>query len=128
MPLTTPASRAVVLMLFCAALAPGTSFAQSTEISTEFLMTLYAPLNTPQAIDESLLILSEVRFFHSPLGQTKRPVADIQRLLTLAGLTSIYRSTADGRSRINETVFGKTRVLVSNWYGAFWPDPVVAPM
>ena len=56
MPLTTPASRAVVLMLFCAALAPGTSFAQSTEISTEFLMTLYAPLNTPQAIDKSLLI------------------------------------------------------------------------
>jgi len=56
MPLRTPASWSIVLMLLFAILAPNTSFAQSTEISTEYLMTLYAPLNTPQAIDESLVI------------------------------------------------------------------------
>ena len=56
MPLRTPASRSVALMLLFAILAPNTSFAQSTEISTEYLMTLYAPLNAPQAIDESLVI------------------------------------------------------------------------
>ena len=29
---------------------------QSTEISTEYLMTMYAPLDAPDAIDESLII------------------------------------------------------------------------
>jgi hypothetical protein len=56
MSLRTPAGRAVALMLSCAILVSNTSFAQSTEISTEYLMTLYAPLNAPQAIDESLVI------------------------------------------------------------------------
>ena len=37
-------------------LIPCTVFAQSTTISTEYLMTMHAPLKAPQVIDESLLI------------------------------------------------------------------------
>jgi len=34
--------------------------AQSTEISAEYLMTLHAPLDSPQVIDESLLIFNVI--------------------------------------------------------------------
>ncbi len=58
MPKITPINRSLVLLLLFAALIPCTLFAQSTEISTECLMTLHAPLIAPQAIDESLFIYS----------------------------------------------------------------------
>ena len=56
MPLRTPANRSILIMLLFATTIPCTLFAQSTEITTEYLMTLYAPLNEPQAIDESMFI------------------------------------------------------------------------
>ena len=43
-------------MLLFATTIPCTLFAQSTEITTEYLMTLHAPLDAPQAIDDSLVI------------------------------------------------------------------------
>ncbi len=45
-------SAALCLIAFASAL-PG---AQTAKISTEYLMTLYAPLDTPQEIDDSLTI------------------------------------------------------------------------
>ncbi len=51
-----PVNQSVVPLLLFAALIPCALFAQSTEITTEYLMTLYAPLNAPQAIDESMFI------------------------------------------------------------------------
>jgi hypothetical protein len=53
---------------------------QSTEISTEYLMTLYAPLDAPDAIDESLFIYNvrEGGWVKGPRieGTLKAPGAD----------------------------------------------------
>lgn len=47
----------VLPVLFCAlALSSSIAHAQTTTITTEYLMTLYAPLEAPQAIDSSLNI------------------------------------------------------------------------
>ncbi len=56
MPLRTLANRLILIMLLFATTIPCTLFAQSTEITTEYLMTLHAPLDAPQAIDDSLVI------------------------------------------------------------------------
>ena len=45
-------SAALCLMVFSSALAG----AQTTKLTTEYLMTLYAPLDTPEKIDNSLTI------------------------------------------------------------------------
>ena len=49
-------NRPKVAMLLLVTLMPCTVFAQSTEITTEYLMTLHAPLDAPQLIDESTAI------------------------------------------------------------------------
>nr|WHW29637.1 putative DUF3237 domain-containing protein [uncultured bacterium] len=54
----TPITRSVWATLVLAILAPGTMVAQTTSISTEYLMTMRAPLEAPQFIDESLLIFN----------------------------------------------------------------------
>ena len=51
-----PISRSVLSTLTLVVLAPCTAAAQSTSISTEYLMTMRAPLEAPQHIDDSLLI------------------------------------------------------------------------
>jgi hypothetical protein len=48
--------RLVLSALVLVMVAPCTVVAQTTSISTEYLMTMRAPLETPQFIDESLLI------------------------------------------------------------------------
>jgi len=45
--------RAVLCLL---AFSPAFAGAQTTKITTEYLMTLYAPLDPPQRIDSSLVI------------------------------------------------------------------------
>jgi hypothetical protein len=52
----TPINRLVILALLFSILIPRALLAQSTEISTEYLMTLHAPLDAPQVIDDSLFI------------------------------------------------------------------------
>lgn len=92
MPLRTPVSRSVALMLLFAILAPNTSFAQSTEISTEYLMTLYAPLNAPQAIDESLVIYGV-----SQGGWVKGP--KISGALIYISYNGVIRGTESSQSK-----------------------------
>ena len=53
----TCVSRTIALVLLCVSLAPGALRAQTTEITTEYLMTVYAPLNEAQVIDESMAIV-----------------------------------------------------------------------
>lgn len=52
----TPMVRSVLSMVTLVLLAPCTAVAQSTSISTEYLMTMHAPLEAPQFVDDSLLI------------------------------------------------------------------------
>ena len=58
---------------------------QSTEISTEYLMTMYAPLDAPDAIDESLIIYNvrEGGWVKGPKieGTLKAPGADWMQVL-----------------------------------------------
>ena len=51
----TPCLCAVTLAV---ALSPATARAQTTQITTEYLMTLYAPLDPPQQIDASLVVFN----------------------------------------------------------------------
>lgn len=48
--------RIVIAALCLVAFASAVARAQTTKITTEYLMTLYAPLDTPQKIDNSLTI------------------------------------------------------------------------
>jgi Protein of unknown function (DUF3237) len=54
--------------LFLTAFSSATAGAQTTTITTEFLMTLYAPLDPPQSIDKSLIIYNV-----GPGGSVKGP-------------------------------------------------------
>ena len=85
MPHITQINRSIVLALLFATLIPGTLFAQSTEISTEYLMTLYAPLDTPQAIDDALLVfnVSDGGWVKGPniKGKLRAPGADWLQVL-----------------------------------------------
>ena len=57
--------RAAVCLMAC---CPAAAAAQTTKITTEYLMTLYAPLDPPQKIDNSLTIYNV-----SPGGWVKGP-------------------------------------------------------
>ena len=75
----------MVVVLLIATLMPCAAFAQSTDISTEYLMTLHAPLDAPQLIDESLVIfgLSDDGWVKGPKieGTLKGPGGDWLQVL-----------------------------------------------
>ena len=48
--------RSLSRLFFALAFSSTAAHAQTTQIATEYLMTLYAPLNAPQGIDNSLLV------------------------------------------------------------------------
>jgi len=89
--------RACVVALL---LVPWTSGAQTTKISTEYLMTLYAPLEANQAIDSSLYIYN-VR----PGGWVKGP--RISGMLLAPG-GDWFRVLPSGASRLDVRATIKT--------------------
>lgn len=73
--------------------------AQTTEIKTEYLMTLYAPLEVPQLIDDGLSIYNvrEGGWVKGPKisGKLLAPSADWLRLLPGGGLRLDVRATIE---------------------------------
>ncbi len=86
-------SVALCLMVFGSALAG----AQTTKLSTEYLMTLYAPLDTPQKIDNSLTIynVGPGGWVHGPKikGTLIAPAADWIRTMPDGNLRQDVRLT-----------------------------------
>ncbi len=82
-----------VLMIVIAGLAP----AQTTSISTEYIGTLYAPLDPPQAIDNSLLIynVQPGGWFKGPKlnGTIIQPAADWLRIMPAGNVRLDVRLT-----------------------------------
>jgi hypothetical protein len=88
------------LYIAAALLSPPTLFAQTTKISTEYLMTLYAPLDAAQEIDPSLYV-SNVR----PGGWVKGPRIN-GTLLAPGG--DWFRVLPSGASRVDVRATIKT--------------------
>ena len=82
----TPIIRSVLSTLALLILVPCTAAAQSTSISTEYLMTMRAPLEAPQFIDDALLIynLRDGGWAKGPAiaGVLKSPGADWLQVFT----------------------------------------------
>lgn len=93
-------AQSLCLYLVATLVSPSTLFAQTTKISTEYLMTLYAPLDAAQAIDPSLYV-SNVR----PGGWVKGPRIN-GTLLAPGG--DWFRVLPSGASRVDVRATIKT--------------------
>ena len=89
--------RCVSMLLVALALSAATAQAQTTEITTEYLMTLYAPLEPPQQTDDALFVYNvrDGGWVKGPKisGTLVAPAADWLRIMPAGSLRLDVRAT-----------------------------------